>query len=124
MVANGGSTAAGVSAEFPKDTRKWFFDQVNHVISTQIGDYTNIIGSFGAPRPNQYLKVGVENMMREESKHRWRIEYCDTGKQEPDVYDASYNGNRPGTIVSNAEVVPESDWNINGVGKTGYVESE
>jgi len=41
-------------------------------------------------------------MMREDSKHRWRIEYCDTGKQEPDVYDESYNGNRPATIVDNA----------------------
>jgi|TARA_B110001450_G_C17551231_1_gene452761 hypothetical protein len=85
MVANAGSTAAGVSAEFPRDNRKWFFDQVNHVISTEIGNNTNIMGTFGAPRPNQYLKVGVENMMREESKHRWRIEYCDTGKQEPDL---------------------------------------
>jgi len=52
MVANSASTAAGVSAEFPRTDRKWFFDQVNHVITTQIGDYTNIIGSFGAPRPN------------------------------------------------------------------------
>jgi len=26
MVANGASTAAGISAEFPKETRKWFFD--------------------------------------------------------------------------------------------------
>ena len=102
MVANAASTAAGVSAEFPRDNRKWFYDQVNHLITTQIGDYTNIMGSFGAPRPNQYIKVGVENMMREDSKHRWRIEYCDTGKQEPDVYDESHNGNRPATIVANA----------------------
>lgn len=85
MVANVASSAAGVSAEFPRDTRKWFFDQTNHVITTEIGNNTNAIGTFGAPRPNQYLKVGVENMMREESKHRWRIEYCDTGKQEPDL---------------------------------------
>jgi len=55
-------------------------------------------------------------MMREDSKHRWRIEYCDTGKQEPDVYDASYNGNRPATIVSNAAALPESDR----VGQLGY----
>jgi hypothetical protein len=100
MVANAASTAAGISAEFPTDARKWFFDQVNHILSTNIGDYTNIIGTFGAPRPNQYLKVGVENMMREESKHRWRIEYCDTGKQEPDVYDAAYNGDRPAGIIA------------------------
>jgi hypothetical protein len=111
MVANAGSTAASVSTEFPRDQRKWFFDQVNHLITTQIGDYTNIMGTFGAPRPNQYLKVGVENMMREESKHRWRIEYCDTGKQEPDVYDVNYNGNRPATIVANAETQPVSDRN-------------
>jgi len=26
MVANVGTTAAGVSAEFPKTERKWFFD--------------------------------------------------------------------------------------------------
>jgi len=38
--------------------------------------------------------------MREDSKHRWRIEYCDTGKQEPDLYDESYNGNRPATIIT------------------------
>jgi hypothetical protein len=67
------------------------------------------MGSFGAPRPNQYIKVGVENMMREESKHRWRIEYCDTGKQEPDVYDAAYNGDRPATIVAGAAAGPVSD---------------
>lgn len=47
-------------------------------------------------------------MMREDSKHRWRIEYCDTGKQEPDVYDANHNGNRPATIVTKAAaVVPD-----------------
>ena len=54
--------------------------------------------------------------MREESKHRWRIEYCDTGKQEPDVYDENYNGNRPATIVSNAADEPASTRN----GQTWY----
>lgn len=59
------------------------------------------MGTFGSPKPNQYAKVGVENMMREESKHRWRIEYCDTGKQEPDNYD--YTVER----IVNAGVAPD-----------------
>lgn len=47
-------------------------------------------------------------MMREDAKHRWRIEYCDTGKQEPDVLDDNHNGNRHATIVTKAAaVVPD-----------------
>lgn len=34
MVANSASTAKDVSAEFPRTDRKWFFDQVNHLITT------------------------------------------------------------------------------------------
>ena len=102
--------APGLTAE-----RKWFFDQENHLITTQIGDRRNIIGTFGAPRPNQYLKVGVENMMREDAKHRWRIEYCDTGKQEPDNYGVTQANN---VAAAAARPLP---WD-NPTGFTGYVE--
>ena len=55
------------------------------------------------------MKVGVENMMREGSKHRWRIEYCDTGKQEPDEYGTPNARN-----VGNAEDKPLPDANPTG----------
>lgn len=48
-------------------------------------------------------------MMREDSKHRWRIEYCDTGKQEPDEYGTPNARN-----VGIAESSPLPDPNPNG----------
>jgi hypothetical protein len=80
MVANDQSYGAEVSEKFPigwDSRRKWFWNPERQTLETQIGNYNNVIGTFGSPKPqNQYVKVGVENTMIQNSHHRWRIEYC------------------------------------------------
>ena len=76
MVSNDKSADPKVPKCFPREQRRWFYDSEKKELSTMIGNYNNVIGVFGSPKPQSYVKVGVENMMLAHSRHRWNIEYC------------------------------------------------
>lgn len=87
----------------------WYYDEKNKMFTTDMGDYTAIVGTFGALKEFTYLKTGVEVMMRNESHYKYTIEYCETGRKEPDLYDDKFNGDYNNRVIAASAAKPESN---------------
>jgi len=77
---------AKASGKFPKNAGKWFWNGASKQLETEIGDYTNVVGVFNSPKPNEYIKVGIDSMMNQNARTHWRVEYCNAvelGTRQP-----------------------------------------
>jgi len=86
QVGNIGSTDAKVDAKFPRKAGVWHWDGPSKQLQTEVGDYTDIIGTFNSPKPNEYIKVGIDSMMNINARTHWRVEYCnqvELGTRQP-----------------------------------------
>jgi hypothetical protein len=63
MVAGLNNLTPFTSQFFPIDKRNWYYDPTSMTLGTMIGNNRSIIGVFDSPKPQQYVAVGVENMM-------------------------------------------------------------
>jgi len=82
----GNTSASGASSKFPSSAGKWFWNGAKRQLETEVGDYTNVVGVFNSPKPNEYVKVGIDSMMNINARTHWRIEYCnqvELGTRQP-----------------------------------------
>ena len=92
MVAGLSNITPYTSGYFPLDKRNWWYDPITMTLGSMIGDIKSVLGIFDSPKPQTYVRVGVENMMMQKASYRWKIDYCnglELGTTQPPVTEMS-----------------------------------
>lgn len=93
MIAEIGSTKIGTDKSFPTQKRKWFFDSVNHTLTTEVEGIQSELAIKGQPKNFGYAELAPSKFMasQNENKSKWRFEYCynkNYGPHGQEYYDA------------------------------------
>jgi len=73
MVAEIGTTKAGTDKTFPTQKRKWFFDSVNHTLTTDVDGIQSELAIKGQPKNFAYAELAPSKFMsgQNENKSKW-----------------------------------------------------
>jgi len=106
QVAQTGNSNGRTDSKFPHKADTWYWNGASKQLEIEVGDYTDVIGIFNSPKPNEYVKVGIDSMMNINARTHWRVEYCNqvelgTRQPNPNTPSSQATGVVTDSVIAN-----------------------
>lgn len=90
MVAKVGGKDKNTHKDFPKKARTWYFDPINHALTTDVKGVKSELAIHDQPKNWAYAEVAPSALLQGKDTSKWRFEYCynkNYGPQGQEYYD-------------------------------------